>query len=93
MGVVRGNRTRVGTLPANRGTSAAAAPVASAAAPPLVAPVEPPVRATVVPRAAAGVPSPAAVSSSHVYAAEVTGANGSPAPPSKTAAGVVEGMG
>ena len=78
MGVVRGNRTREGTLPANRGTSAAAAPVASAAAPPPVAPVEPPLRATVVPRAAAGVSSPATVSSSHVCAAEVTGATGSP---------------
>ena len=81
MGVVRGNRTREGTLPANRGTSAAAAPVAFAAAPPPVAPVEPPVRATVVLRVAAGVPSPAIVSSSHVCAAEVTGATGSPSPP------------
>ena len=79
MGVVRGSRTREGTLPADRGTSAAAAP--SSATSPTVSSVEPPVRGPVVPQAAAGVPS-------HVSAAECTGAIGEP-PPSETAAGVV----
>ena len=91
MGVVSGSRTRKGTLTANRGASAAAAPAASAAAPPPAFPVEPPVGGTVVPQAAAGVPSSATVSPSHVCAAEVTTPTGTP-PPSETAAGVVGGM-
>ena len=81
MGVVSGSRTREGTLPADRGTSTAAAPAASAATSPPASSVEPPVRGPIVPQAAAGVPSPAAVSPSHVSAAEATGAIGSPPPP------------
>ena len=81
MEVVSGSRTREGTLLADRGASAAATPAASVAAPPPVFPVEPPIRGAVVPQAAAGVPSPATVSSSHVCAAEVTGATGNPPPP------------
>ena len=95
MGVVSGSRTHAGTLPADRGASAAAAPAASpasAATSPLASSVEPPVRGAVVPQAAAGVPSPATVSPSHVSAAEVTGAIGNPLP-SETAAGVVRGVG
>ena len=92
MGMVRGRRTRKGTLSADRGTSAAAAPVASSAASPLVSSVEPPVRRPVVPQAAAGVPSPATVSPSHVSAVKCTRAIGEP-PPSETTAGVVGVMG
>ena len=88
MGMVRGSRTREGTLAAGRGTSAAAAPAASSAASPPVSSVEPPVRGPVVPQAAAGVPSPATVSPSHVSAVKCTGAIGEP-PPSETTAGVV----
>ena len=88
MGVVRGSRTREGTLPADRGTSAAAAPATSSATSPSVSSVELPVRGPVVPQAAAGVPSPATVSPSLVSAAECTGAIGEP-PPSETAPGVV----
>ena len=80
MGVVSGSPTREGTLPADRGTSAAAAPAASAATPPPASSGEPPVRGVVVPQAAAGVPSPATVSPSHVCAAEVTDAIGTPPP-------------
>ena len=78
MGVVSESGTRESTLPADRGDSAAAASAASAATPPPASSVEPPVRGTVVPQAAAGVPSPATVSPSHVSAAEVTGAIGTP---------------
>ena len=81
MGVVSVSRTREGTLPADRGTSTAAAPAASAATSPPASSVEPPVRGPIVPQAAAGVPSPATVSPSHVSAAEVTGAIGTPPPP------------
>ena len=81
MGVVSGSRTRKGTLPADRGASAAAAPAASAATPLPASSVEPPVRGAVVPQAAAGVPSPATVRPSHASAAEVTGAIGPPPPP------------
>ena len=81
MGVVSGSRTREGTLPADRGASAAAASAASAATPPPVSSAEPPVRGAVVPQAAAGVHSPATVRPSHVCAAEVTGAIGTPPPP------------
>ena len=91
MGVDSGSRTRKGTLPADRGASAAAAPAASAASPPPASSVEPPVLGAVVPQAAAGVPSPATVSPPHVCAAEVTGAIGTP--PSETAAGVVGAVG
>ena len=80
MEVVSGSRTREGTLPADRGASAAAAPAASAATPPPASSVEPPIRGAVVPQAAAGEPSPATVSLSHVSAAEVTGAIGTPPP-------------
>ena len=52
----------------------------------------PPVREPIAPQAAAGVPSPATVSPSHVSAADVTGAIGTP-PPSETAASVVGGVG
>ena len=45
-----------------------------------------------MPRPAAGVPSPVAVSPSHVCAAEVAGAAGEK-PTSETAAGVVGGVG
>ena len=92
MGMVRGRRTREGTLAADRGTSAAAAPAASSAASPPVSSVEPPVRRPVVPQAAAGVPSPATVSPSHVSAVKCTRAIGEP-PPSETTAGVVGVMG
>ena len=77
MGMVRGSRTREGTLAADRGTSAAAAPAASSLP---VSSVEPPVRGPVVPQAAAGVPSPATVSPSHVSAVKCTGAIGEPPP-------------
>ena len=89
MGVVSESRTREGTLPADRETSAAAAP---AATPPPTSPVKSTVRWAVVPQAAAGVPSPATLSPSHVCAAGITGAVGTP-PPSETAAGVVGGVG
>ena len=92
MGVVSGSRTREGTLPADRGDSAAAAPAASTATPPPASSVEPLVRGAVVPEAAADVPSPATVSPSHVYAAEVIGAIGTPLP-SEPAADVVGGVG
>ena len=88
MGMVRGSRTREGTLAADRGTSAVATPAASSAASPPVSSVEPPVRGPVVPQAAAGVPSPATVSPSYVSAVKRTGAIGEP-PPSETTAGVV----
>ena len=88
MGMVRGSRTREGTLAADRGTSAAAAPAASSAASPPVSSVKPPVRGPVVPQAAAGVPSPATVSPSHVSAVRCTSAIGE-LPPSETTAGVV----
>ena len=88
MRVVSGSRTREGTLPEDRGASAAAAPADSAATPPPAFSVEPPVRGAVVPQAAADVPSPATVRPSHVCAAEVTDAIGTP-PPSETVAGVV----
>ena len=81
MGVVCGSQTREGTLPANRGVSVAATPVASTAAPALASPVGPPVRGAIVPRPAAGVPPLATVSPSHVCVAEVTGATGKPPPP------------
>ena len=90
MGVVSRSRTREDTLPADRGASTAAAPAASAAAPPPASPVERPVGEAVVPQLAAGVPPPATVSPSHVCAAEVTGAIGTP-PSSETVAGVVGG--
>ena len=92
MGVVSGSRIREGTLPADRGTSAAAAPAASAATSPPASSVEPPVRGPIVPQATAGVPFPAIVSLSHVSAAEVTGAIGN-SPDSETVAGVVGGVG
>ena len=81
MGMVRGSRTREGTLAADRGTSAVAAPAASSAASPPVSSVEPPVRGPVVPQAAAGVPSPATVSPSHVSAVKCTSAVENPPPP------------
>ena len=81
MEVVRGRRTREGTLPANREALTVAALAASAAAPPPTSPTKSPVCGAVVPRTAAGVPSPATVSPSHVCAAEVTGATGTPPPP------------
>ena len=80
MGVVSGSRTREGTLPADREAFGAADPAVSAAAPPPASSVEPPVRGVVVPQAAAGVPSPATVSPSHVSAAGVTSAIGTPPP-------------
>ena len=92
MEVVRGRRTREGTLPPNREALTVAALAASAAAPPPTSPTKSPVCGAVVPRTAAGVPSPATVSPSHVCAAEVTGATGTP-PPSAIAAGVVGGVG
>ena len=70
MGVVSRSRSREGTLPADRGALAAAAPAASAATPPPAFPVEPPIRGGVVPGATAGVPSPVTVSPSHICAAE-----------------------
>ena len=95
MGVVSGSRTREGTLPADRGASAAAAPAACAATPPPASSAEPPVRWAVVPRAAADVPSPAIVGSSHVCAAGVTDAIGTPPPPKPPLAwwGVWAGLG
>ena len=90
MGVVSGSQTREGTLPEDRGASAAAAPAASTATPPPASSVEPPVRGAVVTQDAAGVPSPATVRPSHVSAAEVTDAI-RPPPLSETAAGVVGG--